>query len=284
MKKRVILSILLSLIINLFFTIFLSKLMDFDFEKKDDEVKIPIKLRYSELKNDIPTNIENKDTKPTPIEKPKVQEKSTPIEKKEIIVEKKEPKKQEKITKVEKPKEIKKDKEKVGEKKQKEIISKIEKPKIEDIKIEPIKEQKSENKKSGLESFLMVPDYKEVKSTEEKIDKRLEELYTKKELSEISNTQKKFLIDNLDDITKWTQYYLTRRGYPSVAATLKAGGINIMEFYLYPDGFISDIKVLKSSGYEVLDENSKFVIEVAHRMYPRPREKTLIRIYVHYII
>lgn len=58
--------------------------------------------------------------------------------------------------------------------------------------------------------------------------------------------------------------------------------MNIVEFFLHPNGDISDLKLINSSGYSSLDKNSIETIEIAYKDYPRPNEKTKIKIYVYY--
>jgi len=51
---------------------------------------------------------------------------------------------------------------------------------------------------------------------------------------------------------------------------------------LHPNGKISVPKILKSSKYYILDDNSIETIERAYKDYPRPDKPTIIRIYVKY--
>jgi protein TonB len=293
MNRRLVLAIAVSLSINIMLVIFLLNLMKFDV-KKEEPKSIPIKLKYSKLINDIPNNKPITETKKKEIQKPKAKPKEK-IEKKKHIKKVKpiEPIKKQKLedtlkNKINKTKQLEKKiikPTKVESKKipkpdkKKELKKEIIKPK--EILKEPIKEQPKP--RSGLAGLLSESSFeKEIKKVKSPSDRMIESLYSPKELSEISNTQKKFLKDNLDNISKITQYYLNRVGYPDVARRMKAVGLCVLEFYLFPDGYISDIKLVKSTGYESLDKNSIFVVEVAHRRYPKPREKTLIRMFVHY--
>jgi TonB family protein len=60
-------------------------------------------------------------------------------------------------------------------------------------------------------------------------------------------------------------------------------GETILEFDLYPNGDISAIKRLRSSGYALLDDNAVETVEVAYKEYPNPKEMTRIRLLVKYI-
>lgn len=111
--------------------------------------------------------------------------------------------------------------------------------------------------------------------------------YTKKNISEIygpefgqlGREEQDFIINNLSYIGRITQSYLR---YPANAGMLKQSGMNIVEFYLHPNGDISDLKIIKESGFILLDRNSIKTIEIAYKDYPHPKVKTLIRFYISY--
>ncbi|RDU52270.1 energy transducer TonB [Helicobacter sp. MIT 00-7814] len=102
------------------------------------------------------------------------------------------------------------------------------------------------------------------------------ELYGE-EFGDYGVVERDFIINNLRDIGRITARYLT---YPRDAIRLGQQGVNIVEFYLHPNGDISELKLLKSSGYVILDRNSERTIEIAYKDYPHPISKTLIRIRV----
>jgi TonB family protein len=104
----------------------------------------------------------------------------------------------------------------------------------------------------------------------------------KDEFDHFTPDQKKFIRNNLNRIQAITQHYLTMRGYPPFAVEQHMQGINVVEFYLHPNGDITDLKVISSSGYHVLDDNSLDTIRTAYKDYPRPKETTKIRFYIHY--
>ncbi|WP_353662753.1 TonB family protein [Hydrogenimonas sp. SS33] len=104
----------------------------------------------------------------------------------------------------------------------------------------------------------------------------------KDEFDHFTPNQKKFIRNNLNRIQAITQHYLTMRGYPPFAIRMHMQGMNIVEFWLWPNGDITDLKVITSSGFDVLDQNSIDTIKTAYKDYPRPKEKTKIRFYIHY--
>ncbi|MDO7252607.1 TonB family protein [Helicobacter cappadocius] len=112
--------------------------------------------------------------------------------------------------------------------------------------------------------------------TKEEID----ELYGD-EFGDLGSAEKDFIKNNLRDIGRITQKYLQ---YPREAGYLGQDGENAIEFYLYPNGDISDLKIIKNSGSIILDKNTTRTIEIAYKDYPRPTTKTLIRIKVRYFL
>lgn len=98
---------------------------------------------------------------------------------------------------------------------------------------------------------------------------------------EFSKNQRKYLKENLNLIGKITQKYLE---YPNISIRTKQEGTNVIEFYLHPNGDITDLKLADSSYYTALDKNTIYTIKLAYKDYPRPIEKVKIKIYVKYIL
>ncbi len=119
------------------------------------------------------------------------------------------------------------------------------------------------------------------KSSIKDLPKEYRKLY-KDEFDTFTKAQKRFLKENLSRIGYITQKYLYLRGYPYIAVKTKQQGTNIVEFYLHPNGDISNLHLIGSSGYEALDKNTIETIKTAYKDYPLPKEKTKIRIYVKY--
>lgn len=96
-----------------------------------------------------------------------------------------------------------------------------------------------------------------------------------------SKEQKKYIKNNISSIGRITQKYLR---YPRISARTKQSGANIVEFKLHPNGDITDLRLIGSSNYTALDQNSINTIKIAYAEYPKPSEATWIRIFVHYIL
>lgn len=104
------------------------------------------------------------------------------------------------------------------------------------------------------------------------------------EFNTYSETQKKFIKNNLGTIHSITQRTLTRNGYPDVAVRTRQQGTNVVSFYLHPNGDISDLKLQRHIGHQALDQNTLDVIRIAYKNYPLPNKKTKIKFYVKYSI
>ena len=79
-----------------------------------------------------------------------------------------------------------------------------------------------------------------------------------------------------------TQEILNRVGRVNIPDDLRVNSTNVIEFYLHPNGDMTDFKFLKNSNYYILDDTTKETIEYAYSKYPRPQQKTLIRYKVYY--
>jgi len=104
----------------------------------------------------------------------------------------------------------------------------------------------------------------------------------KDEFSSYTKGQREFLQRHLAQIGAITQRYLYLRGYPEVAIKTRQQGTALVEFILHPNGDITKLRLLDSSGYSALDRNSIEVIRHAYKDYPLPPEPTKVRIYIEY--
>ena len=50
----------------------------------------------------------------------------------------------------------------------------------------------------------------------------------------------------------------------------------------HPDGSITNLKVIDTSGYNILDEYSLELIQIAYKNYPKPETSTKLRFHVQY--
>ena len=244
------------LVISFFITfllyILLFTIIKFDLQKPK---KLPMKKRYS---------LQNLRLMPAP--KPIKKQIPIPQPQKPKSIKKDKPKK---ITKKAKPKKIKKKR----AKKAKTVVKK---------RLHKKRELNSTKPPATLPS-LSTLFAKKPTPKNKPLPKEIQKLY-KDEFSTFTKEQQKFIKDNLSKIGEITQKYLYLRGYPYIAVKTRQEGVNIVEFYLHPNGDITDLKLISSSGYEALDKNSIETIKSAYKDYPLPKETTKIKIYMQYSI
>lgn len=113
------------------------------------------------------------------------------------------------------------------------------------------------------------------------INQNIKELYGD-DFGKLTPGQQKYILDNQEIMRRITQEILTRVASVNLPRDLNVNRINVIEFYLHPNGDMTDFKFLKTSGYYVLDDTTKETIEYAYSRYPRPKEKILIRYNVYY--
>ncbi|WRB57849.1 energy transducer TonB [Helicobacter pylori] len=217
----------------------------------------------------IPPTPPTPPTPPKPIEKPKPKPKPKPEPKKPNH-------KHKALKKVEKVEEKKVEEEKKEEKKI--VEQKVEQKKIEEKK--PVKKEFDPNQLSFLPKEVAPPRQENNKGLDNQTRRDIDELYGE-EFGDLGTAEKDFIRNNLRDIGRITQKYLE---YPQVAAYLGQDGTNAVEFYLHPNGDISDLKIIIGSEYKMLDDNTLKTIQIAYKDYPRPKTKTLIRIRVRYYL
>lgn len=194
-------------------------------------------------------------------------------------------------------------------------LLKYEKKKIEKKEVIPkvVKPKKVQEKKTKIEPILLKKPYIKL-PPKKKIDKKYEsydwllddksdqEIQKKKNtivnrnsinnsdikelygdiFGKLSPEQQKYILDNQEIMRRITQEVLTRIARVNLTKDLNVNRVNIIEFYLHPNGDISDFRYIKKSGYYILDKTTKETIEFAYSRYPRTKEKTLIRYNVFY--
>ena len=146
-----------------------------------------------------------------------------------------------------------------------------------------IQRQPQIKKEQGLYDILSKAD----SSTQErprsstKVSDSIQRLYGDK-FNELSEGEQRYILDNQEVMRRITQKVLDRYGHSRIPDNIRTQDTNMIEFYLHPNGSISDIRFLKNSQLAILDDTTKEVIELAYGQYPRPQQKTLIRYRVFY--
>lgn len=248
--------IILAFIISISLHFFLFKKYNNDEFKKNNQIKQEVikksDVKFIKLKKEEPIINNVMEEKVKPIIEKKVE---LPEIQKEVVVKKEIQKKVENNKKIdfEKSKEL-----------QKKVLN------------EQIVNKKESLQDKTLEDFLS-----QKQPINKEILNELQKLYGE-EYDKFTKVQKAYLEKNLTNFQTITQRVLNRLGYPPLAAKLRIGGVNIIEFMFHPDGSITGLKVIDSSGYAVLDDYSVELIEIAYKDYPKPQTSTKLRFNVQY--
>ncbi len=138
--------------------------------------------------------------------------------------------------------------------------------------------------KKGFYEFASTADPNLKSASSESITKvsdNIQKLYGDK-FGELSEGEQKYILDHQETMRRITQSVLDRYGRSKIPDNLRVDETNTIEFYLHPDGSISEIHFLKTSRFSILNDTTKETIELAYARYPRPAQKTLIRYRVWY--
>ncbi len=100
--------------------------------------------------------------------------------------------------------------------------------------------------------------------------------------SQLVEGEKEYLADNYKLIRRITQDVLNRYAHSRIPSDVIENDKNMIEFYLHPDGSISDIHFNQKSKISIFNDTTRETIEIAYSKYPRPKQKTLIRYRVNY--
>ncbi len=101
---------------------------------------------------------------------------------------------------------------------------------------------------------------------------------------QLSAGEQKYILDNQEIMRRITQEQLNRLAPVNIPRNLRINTMNIIEFYLHPNGDISGLKVISPSGQQILDDTSTQTVEYSYHRYPLPKQKTLVRYKVGYYL
>jgi len=91
--------------------------------------------------------------------------------------------------------------------------------------------------------------------------------------------EESFLRERLSVITDIVQRHIN---YPPIARRMGWEGKVLVSFVLEPNGNIRDLKVLKSSGYEVLDKEALDAIRRSYRDFPKPPVSVVVKLPINF--
>lgn len=101
---------------------------------------------------------------------------------------------------------------------------------------------------------------------------------------ELSAGEQRYIIDNFQRIRKINEIVGTRLLRDRSDEDIDPDDSNVVEFYLHPDGTVSDLHLQKNRIGTMLDELTLQTISLAHQRYPKPEQKTLVRIRVYIVV
>jgi len=95
------------------------------------------------------------------------------------------------------------------------------------------------------------------------------------------NVEKEFLNAHLGEIRGML---LQNLKYPKMAQKLKMQGEVRITFLLGTDGSVDNVKVVESSGFEILDEDAVSLIEKTASKFPKPSKSVRITVPLSYVL
>lgn len=95
------------------------------------------------------------------------------------------------------------------------------------------------------------------------------------------NIEKEFLNAHLGEIRGLLVQNLK---YPKIAQKLKMQGEVRIAFSLDADGSVENVKVVESSGFEILDEDAVSLIEKTASKFPKPSKSVRITVPLSYVL
>lgn len=165
----------------------------------------------------------------------------------------------------------------------KNIPKKIKHKKVSKKKLKNKPKEVSRIIDSAIKSYKKNINNKDISKDDDKIDNRTKQ-YIKLYGDDFKNydkVTKLFIINHIKDIGYITQQFLE---YPYLSIQASQSGMNVVSFFLHPNGKITNLKIEKSSKYFLLDDNTIETIQKAYEQYPKPSKTTLIKIFVTYIL
>ena len=91
--------------------------------------------------------------------------------------------------------------------------------------------------------------------------------------------EESFLRERLSVISNIVQRHIN---YPPIARRMGWEGRVLVSFILEPNGDIRDLKVLKSSGYEVLDKEALDAIRRSYKDFPKPPVSVVVKLPINF--
>lgn len=160
-----------------------------------------------------------------------------------------------------------------------EPIKPIEEPKKAFVRhvAKPVADIERKPQPKGLYDILSKAD-PNVRETliESKISGNIQKLYGDK-FRELSKGEQKYIIDNMTKMLIIANKVLQRYSNSKIPNSFSGSGEVLLEFYLHPNGEITNLKILQQSEYQIMNDLYLETINLSYSQYPRPEQPTLIR-------
>lgn len=104
------------------------------------------------------------------------------------------------------------------------------------------------------------------------------------EFFDLSAAEQHYIVNNLQRIRKINEIVGTRLLRERPDEEIDPEDSNIVEFTLHPDGTVTDLRLHRTRVGSFLDELTLQTITLAHERYPKPEQKTRIKIRVYIVV
>lgn len=157
---------------------------------------------------------------------------------------------------------------------------------IKEIKPEPVKEVIKKVKKEIIKpkiepkkEIAKEPKKEEIKELVENIPTTKEIIQTPKKTEPQENYEQKYIDENLASIIAAIKKY---KKYPLQAKKRGMIGKVLVKCTIKTDGKLENIKIIEASKYELLDENSIEILQIASKEFVAPKRDVTISIPFNY--
>jgi hypothetical protein len=96
---------------------------------------------------------------------------------------------------------------------------------------------------------------------------------------DLSHAEKVYIVNNIVAIHRIDRQVGNALLAEKAPNDFQNGDSNFVEMYLYPGGTVSDITLINQKENGALDELTMETVQMSYAKYPRPQQKTLIRLH-----
>jgi hypothetical protein len=96
---------------------------------------------------------------------------------------------------------------------------------------------------------------------------------------ELSPQEQAYILENIVTIHRIDRHVGNALLAEKEANLFHDGDSNYVEMYLYPDGTVADITIIDEENHPALTQLTMETVERSYAQYPRPNQKTLIRLH-----